>query len=259
MLAVVETIVTAVLDLCPILHRFRWVVVPIISILCFGIGLLVTTNQGIYIFIWGMWYIHKNFYFVAFIEIFCITSMYGLLTYIFTQASLLRYKDDLSLMLGGKGCHFIPWVACWPIWSFMWFIICPLVLCFIWYIQTGLVYPGKPESTGNTDINFFIQNNYHWYKYGEHPNWAELAGQIYMARIAVFILIITPIILFLIRICKKDNCSQAMEYLIKPTKFWGPALPKYRERMARYLPDHKYVVNPWNDSINSDEKKPEEV
>ena len=44
--------------------------------------------------------------------------------------------------------------------------------------------------------------------------------------------------------------------LFKPNKFWGPALPKHRKLVLRYVSEDNFVVDPWEDeAIHMDQIK----
>ena len=45
--------------------------------------------------------------------------------------------------------------------------------------------------------------------------------------------------------------------LFRPTRYWGPALPKHRKLMGRYLSPDDFEVDPWKDenSVQLDEIK----
>jgi len=57
----------------------------------------------------------------------------------------------------------------------------------------------------------------------------------------------TMVIIFIVRVIfRGESCRD----LITPSKYWGPALPKHRRLMGRYLREGQYEVNPWGDEGN---------
>ena len=45
--------------------------------------------------------------------------------------------------------------------------------------------------------------------------------------------------------------EQPMSVLFRPTRYWGPALPRHRRLMGRYLRADQFEVDPWSRDILS--------
>ena len=223
-MGMVETIITAILDIYPKLHRIRFVVVIIVSVVSFLLGLPLTCNGGIYLFTLIDQYISANSLLLGCIELGCVVFMYGIFSYIFPPRKALRFKNDIAAMLKGQCCNL--WLITWPIWCFMWYGICPLIFAYGWLTQWS---------------------HYSGVRYGDYfyPFWANSFGW-FLSWGPMVLLYILPPIVVTIRLVKGDRLSVALEYLIKPSQFWGPALHQDREELMEYTPNQD---RPYNISI----------
>ena len=224
LLAMAETVITAILDLFPILYRFRYIVVICVCSILFLLGLPYSLHIG-YALMQGIAStLYLNMAFIGLIEAGCVAFMYGILSYMFTNRAIFRFKDDLRLMLGGRGCHCLPWIICGPYLIIMWCVIVPLLLLFCWIYQSANFRPYFLE---------YFQLSY-----------SLMSFCYFVMMCPILAMLFTPLVLLLIQCCK-TSFSRGLEYLIKPSRFWGPAVPKDRQGMSEYLPDNKFEIDPW--------------
>lgn len=221
--ALVETVTTSFLDQFPSLRKRKWAIIVGTCFIGFILGLPLTTNGGIFLlelmdYYAGGW----NVLVIACCECICIAYFYG----------FPRYKEDIRIMIGSTPCCCFPWNCCYFWWGAMWYVFTPVAVLLI----TG-----------------YSLYDYNELKYGDYvyPTWANALG--WLMTFAVLVGIFgTMLILVVVKVFMRgENCLD----LIRPSKTWGPALPKHRRLMGRYLRPDQYEVNPWGDKGN--ERGPE--
>lgn len=240
-----DTIVTAVLDLVPSLHRLsrRFIVVLPVCTVCSLLSLLLTTNGGFYIFLWIDHFSYLQFILIILCELLGVACMYGIFSYSLTNATLLRFKDDLSLILGGRGCHCVPWVICWPVWSLMWCFITPTVMLLYLYYQCGKFHHLM-------DLVIAMGSNLYVY-----PMTTKAIGVLFSLLPLFFMCVVPVVLVLMVCCCYSRPLSDSLEYLIKPSRYWGPSQPRYRARMNKYLRPEQFEIDPWNKSTDWDYRK----
>ena len=114
LLAMAETVITAILDLIPILYRFRYIKVICVCGILFLLGLPYSLHTGLALMQGIDITLHLNLPFIGLIDAGCVAFMYGIFSYRFTNCAVFRFNDDLRLMLSGRGCHCLSWIICGP-------------------------------------------------------------------------------------------------------------------------------------------------
>jgi len=211
--ALVETVCTGLMDQFPKLRKKSWAVILCTGIVGFLLGLSLCCNGGAYMLqimdhYSGGW----NVLVIAFCECLCIAYFYG----------FCRYKEDIRVMIGNTPCCCFPWNACYPWWGACYYVLTPVGVLFI------LIYS-------------FIQYNEVTYGDYIYPSWATALGWL-MTIVVVLGIVVTAIIQVFRYSCDEDK---EMIELIRPTRYWGPALPKHRRLMATYLPEGSFEIDPW--------------
>jgi solute carrier family 6 amino acid transporter-like protein 5/7/9/14 len=212
--ALVETVTTALMDQFPKLRNHKALTIIVTCCIGYLLGLTLTTNGGVYMLqlmdiYSGGW----NVLLLALAECLCIAYVYG----------FMRYREDINIMIksscSGKTFKY---VSFW--WGINWYLFTPIgvifVLIFSWIDYTRPTY-----------------DNY------VYPRNAEALGWL-MTIVVITGLVATPIILMIMKLRKGEPISD----LFRPSKTWGPALPKHRVLMSHYLSSDQFVVDPNNDS-----------
>ncbi|OWF44590.1 sodium- and chloride-dependent glycine transporter 1-like [Mizuhopecten yessoensis] len=215
--AMLETVLTGVLDQFPHLRPKKTLVILCICIVFFFLGLPLTELTfclpcmssllpgGMYLLqlmdnYVGGW----TLLIIGLFENICVAYVYG----------VNRFLKDIETMLGFK-------MVMW--WKICWWVISPVTLVAL-FIFTFVDY--TPSEYGD-------------YKY---PGWADALGWI-MAFLSVLAIPIT----MLYKISKEDDedgCIEKVKLLLTPTREWGPALVKHR-KLVTYV--EGWVLDPWEE------------
>lgn len=222
--ALVETITTSIMDKFPQWRKKKSLVIVLTCVIMFLLGLTMTCPGGVYMLqvmdhYSGGW----NVLLIAIFECICIVYVYG----------FRRYREDVRIMIGDFGC-FMPWSVCSFYFLATWGFISPGIVIFI------LVFS--------------------WYDYSEvtlgdykFPQWAAALGWL-MTIVVVLGLVATPIILMIQKAVKGKEIIE----LFRPSRYWGPALPKHRELMSRYLSPDDFEIDPYgDDEVDLEHVKPD--
>merc|ERR1711976_189679 len=216
--ALVETVTTAFFDQFPSLRKRKWLFMLVVSVIGFLLGLPMTCDGGAYLLqlmdhYAGGW----NVLVIAFCECLCIAWFYG----------FPRYKEDIRIMIGNTPCCCFPWNCCYWWWAIMWYFLTPAGVLFI------LVYSW-------IDYNRASYGDY------TYPTWGDALG--WLMPVAVIVgIFATMIIMVVVRVCFQGEDFMT---LLRPSRYWGPALPKHRRLMANYLRPDQFEVNPWGEEGN---------
>ncbi|XP_055380801.1 sodium- and chloride-dependent glycine transporter 1 [Condylostylus longicornis] len=198
--ALMETVITAVLDKFPNLRQYKvWVV---LSVALFGYcgGLGFTTNSGMYwLQLMDKYAANWSVLLIAISECVLISWLYG----------SERFLNDIQGMIGKKS-------KCWIyFWAIMWRFITPAALLFILFFN-WVEY--KPAQYGN-----YI-----------YPMWADAVGWI-IGLLPVVVIIITAIIQLFDAPANLSLCEKLRSQM-RPTAEWGPAgQPCYIPPNVKYL------------------------
>jgi hypothetical protein len=223
LLGYTETIIAAILDIFPRFWRVRFLIAPLVCLLLCGSSVIFTTNGGMDLINLLDMHLYVNFFLIVLSMVLGVAWLYGAASFVYTRSSMFRFKDDLSIMLGGKGCHFVPWVVCWPFWAISWLFVTPFALYIIW----GLHWK---------DYNSYLV---------ETLSPTAMCVGLAIAVFPLFLIGITPVLLLLVHCtCLRKSCKASFEYLLKPSVWWGPAQSKYRSRMSKYLLEGQFLIDP---------------
>ncbi|XP_069141841.1 sodium-dependent proline transporter-like [Argopecten irradians] len=193
--AMLETVLTGVLDQFPHLRPKKTIVILCICIFFFFLGLPLTAPGGMYLLqlmdnYVGGW----TLLIIGLFENICVAYVYG----------VNRFLKDIEVMLGFK---MIIW------WKICWWVVSPLTLVAL-FIFTFVDY--APSEYGD-------------YKY---PAWADGLGWA-MAFLSVLAIPIT-MLYKISKEDDEDSIIEKIKLLVTPTRQWGPALVKHR-RLVTYV------------------------
>jgi solute carrier family 6 amino acid transporter-like protein 5/7/9/14 len=126
-----------------------------------------------------------------------------------------RFLNDIECMVGKKVCGFMPWMLWKWWWAVCWCFLTPLgvgfILVFSWVDYTRI---------------------------DKLPNWADALG--WAMTLTVIVAIFGTMIVLLCM--TPGSFGERIRYLTNPLPEWGPALPKHRALVTRYVND--FVVDP---------------
>lgn len=188
--AMLETVLTGVLDQYPRLRPRKTFVVLIICVVGFIFGLPLACPGGMYLlqlmdnYVGGLTLI-----IIGFFEIVAIAYVYG----------CTRFCQDINTMIGMK--MFIYWKVTWM-------ALCPVTIIFIFVFMF-------------VDYSPSIYGDY------TYPGWADAIG--WMLTVACVISIPIVMLYKINRERESKSLLGKLKLLTTPTVLWGPALPKYRE------------------------------
>ncbi|XP_076468790.1 sodium-dependent proline transporter-like [Babylonia areolata] len=195
--AMVETVLTGVMDQYPHLRPRKTLVIFIICCIFFLLGLPLACPGGMYLlqlmdnYVGGLTLI-----IIGFFEIIAIVYVYG----------CHRFCQDIHIMTGST--NFIYWKVTW-------YALSPLTIGFIFVFM--LV-----EYKGST--------------YGDYmyPWWADGLGWLMAIFCLIFIPLV---MLYKVdRETEADTLLKKLRLLTTPTDLWGPSLPKHRQ-LVTYVED----------------------
>lgn len=201
--ALVETVTTCITDQCPYLRKKKGWVIVIYACIMFLLGLPLCTSAGpLFLDFIDASASSWNITLISLMECICISYVYG----------VFRFKEDIRLMIGAKGCG-IPWNWCFPWWALNWCFLTPLgvvfVMVFYWIDPTKL-----------------------------EPKWADDLGM--MISLLVVITIIGAPVYYLI--VTPGSFTERVRVITKPSEYWGPALKQHRQ-LVEHIPD--FVIDPY--------------
>ncbi|XP_062613429.1 sodium-dependent proline transporter-like [Saccostrea cucullata] len=193
--AMLETVLTGVMDQYPVLRPHKTLVILVICIVFFIIGLPLCCPGGVYLLqildnYVGGW----TLLIIGFAECICITYIYG----------VNRFIKDIELMLGLK--MFIWWKICWMILS-------PIALVLI-FIATFIDY----EASTYGDYTF--------------PAWADGLG--WFMAVAIIAAIPITMLYQINREDEDTSIWEKIKLQCTPSREWGPALVRHRE-LVNYI------------------------
>ncbi|KAJ8301431.1 hypothetical protein KUTeg_020418 [Tegillarca granosa] len=188
--AMLETVLTGVMDQFPHLRHQKSFIIGIICIIFFLLGIPLTCNGGMYLLqlmdnYVGGW----TLLLIGFVEVVCVAYVYG----------ATRFLKDIEVMLGFPQSKW--WLVCW-------LGISPLTLVVI-FVFTFIDY--QPSSYG--DYNY--------------STWADALGWV-MAVLCIIAIPIT--MLYMInKEDEASGLLGKLKLLITPARDWGPSLVKHRK------------------------------
>ncbi|KAL8595223.1 hypothetical protein ACOMHN_043376 [Nucella lapillus] len=195
--AMVETVLTGVLDQYPHLRPRKTLIILLICFCFFLLGLPLACPGGMYMlqlmdnYVGGMTLI-----IIGFIEIIAVIYVYG----------GDRFCQDIHIMTGSTMFIF---------WKVTWYALSPLTIGFI-FIFMFVDY--SPSTYGD---------------YG-YPGWADALGWLMAAACVIFI---PGVMVYKInRETDAHTLWEKVRLLTLPSELWGPALPKYRQ-LVTYVKD----------------------
>lgn len=195
--AMVETVLTGVLDQYPFLRPRKTLVIFVICIVFFLLGLPLACPGGMYLlqlmdnYVGGMTLI-----IIGFFEIVAIIYVYG----------CDRFCQDINIMTGSTNFIF---------WKVTWYALSPLTIGFIF-------------------IFMFVDYSPSTYGDYEYPGWADALG--WMMAVACIISIPIVMVYKINRETEVKTLLEKVRLLTWPTELWGPALPRYRQ-LLHYVKD----------------------
>ncbi|BFZ09127.1 hypothetical protein BsWGS_12166 [Bradybaena similaris] len=187
--AMVETVLTGVLDQYPQYRPRKTLVILVICIILFLFGLPLTCPGGMYLlqlmdnYVGGMTLI-----IIGFVEIVALVFIYG----------VNRFCQDIHLMTGST------WFLFWKV---TWRVLSPLSIAFIF-------------------IFMFVDYKPSTYDKYTYPTWADVIGWLMTLGCVVAIPIVMVVKISSEK--EGKNIWQKICLLCLPTVYWGPALKKYR-------------------------------
>ncbi|ELU11417.1 hypothetical protein CAPTEDRAFT_171223 [Capitella teleta] len=213
--ALMETVTTCVFDQFPKTRQKKWAVILVFGVFFFLLGLPLCTDGGAYMLqimdhYAGAW----NVMVIALCECIAISYIYG----------FMRFREDIGIMIGDCGCACLPWKLCSYWWRVCWCCFTPIGLIFV------LIYSWVD----------YKEVSYRDYAY---PAWGAALG--WMMTFLVILGIFIPMFFML---GQKLYRGEPISELFKPNKYWGPAMPKHRQLMARYLEPGTFEIDPWAES-----------
>lgn len=188
--AMLETVLTGVIDYVPSLRPKKSFVILIVCIVCFLLGLPICTSGGMY---WlqlldhyvGSW----SLLVIGLTEVMVINFIYG----------INRFFSDIEIMQGYRP-------SLW--WKICWLVISPAGMVFI------LIFSFADYSPVMYD------------KY-VYPLWAEVLGWLLSLSSVMFIPIV--MIYKIVKEDDERGLVNKVKLLLAPSRDWGPALVKHRE------------------------------
>ncbi|XP_060688334.1 sodium- and chloride-dependent neutral and basic amino acid transporter B(0+)-like [Hemiscyllium ocellatum] len=190
--AVVETIITSLLDEFPkFLRDKRLYVTVIVCVILYLFGMLLVTQAGIY-------WIHLIDHFcsgwglllIALLEIIGLSWVYG----------INRFIKDIEMMIGERNWRFWLW------WRACWIVVTPIVLMII-LVWSIIIF--KPLEYGVL----------------EYPSWAVTLGWLMLTFCFIWVPVIAVIA---IAGAEGDSLRQKAIAVLKPAPDWGPFMEQHR-------------------------------
>lgn len=188
--AMLETVLTGVMDQYPTLRPHKTLVILAISIVFFIIGLPLCAPGGVYLVqildnYVGGW----TLLIIGFAEVTCISYVYG----------VNRFIRDIEIMLGKK---MIIW------WKICWMVISPIAILLI-FIATFVEY----EASTYGDYTF--------------PAWADALG--WIMAVAIILAIPITMLYQVNKEDEVTSFWGKIKLQCIPSREWGPALVRHRE------------------------------
>ncbi|XP_012940461.1 sodium- and chloride-dependent glycine transporter 1 [Aplysia californica] len=213
--AMIETVLTGVLDQYPNLRPRKTLVILSICCLLFLLGLPLTCPGGMYLlqlmdnYVGGMTLIILGFF-----ELVAVVYVYG----------FQRFCRDINLMTGSTQFIF---------WRVTWCVVSPLTIGFI-FVYMFIDY--SPSTYGDD------------YTY---PVWADVFGWLFTLASAAAIPV--TMVYKICQETEGDTYFQKVKLLCMPSVYWGPALQKHRKLVtyvADFQVDPKSDVKPETSFVN---------
>ncbi|PAA47147.1 hypothetical protein BOX15_Mlig024827g2 [Macrostomum lignano] len=216
----IETVVTAVQDKWPRTRRYKTLLILGISVVFFFIGLSMCTPGGPQLLtIFDDYSGGWNIMVIAILECVSICYVYG----------VKRFCDDIEAMTGPIVAGCIPWfIFKW------WWIIC-------WCAFT-------PGLVAVTMVFSWVKFSPSSYGGNVLPDWAQVIGWLLTFSVLASIVVVSGIAVW--------QSRGNLRALVQPTRYWGPALVKFRQEVADagYAPG--FVVDPWTEDNIEDPSNP---
>lgn len=216
--ALMETVTTCIFDQFPATRKKKWLVIIVLAVAFFLLGLPLCTDGGAYMLqLMDTYCAGWNVLIIALLECIAIAFVYG----------FLRYRKDVSIMLGRFGCSCLPWQCCSIWWGICWYFFTPIGVLFV------LIYSWI---------------DYERMKYGDYdyPDWGDALGWL-MTLFVIVGIFATMVVMFILQIVNRKPILD----LFRPSKYWGPAIPKHRRLMGNYLNPGTFELDPWGEEGNS--------
>ncbi|KAK3101057.1 hypothetical protein FSP39_000622 [Pinctada imbricata] len=188
--AMLETVLTGVMDQYPELRPRKTLVILVICIIFFLLGIPLCCPGGIYLLqIFDNYVGGWTLLIIGLAENICIAYVYG----------INRFISDIETMLGFK-------MVLW--WKICWLVISPIAL-FALFIFTFVDYAPS--------------------EYGDYlfPVWADVLG--WIMAVLIFLAIPVTMLYQISREDDDDSILGKLRLLITPNREWGPALVRHRE------------------------------
>lgn len=202
----VETVTTSFLDLFPRTRRFKAFVVMVFCGIFFLLGLTLTTKGGLDMLDLMDHYAGGwNVLIIAICECIALAWVYG----------VRRFLMDIETMIGLKVCGCLPWVVFKYWWALCWMLITPGVIVFV-TLFSWIDYQRKDSL----------------------PEWSDALG--WLMTLSVILGIFITAIIKIVMV--PGSLMQKIRAVVNPTPDWGPALPKHRQLVTRYVPN--FIVDP---------------
>ncbi|ELU04638.1 hypothetical protein CAPTEDRAFT_155040 [Capitella teleta] len=213
--ALMETVTTCVFDQFPQTRKKKWAVIMVLGALFFLLGLPLCTDGGAYMLqIMDHYAAAWNVLIIALCECIAIAYIYG----------FMRFREDIGIMIGNCGCPCLPWKICSYWWGVCWYFFTPVGVIFV------LIYSW-------VDYKEVTYNEY------IYPAWGAALG--WLMTFLVILGIFLPMFFML---GQKLYRREPVADLFRPNKYWGPAMPKHRRLMGRYLDPGTFEIDPWGES-----------
>ncbi|XP_076464972.1 sodium- and chloride-dependent neutral and basic amino acid transporter B(0+)-like isoform X2 [Babylonia areolata] len=206
----VETVTTSFMDVFPKTRKFKFCVVMGFCFVFFLLGLTLTTEGGLDMLdLMDAYAGGWNVLIIAICECIAIAWVYG----------VKRFLMDIETMIGVKVCGCLPWIVFKYWWALCWTFVTPALVVF---------------------VTLFSWVDYQ--RVDKLPKWADALGWL-MTLSVIFAIIITAIVKI---VMAPGSFREKIRAVVNPTRDWGPALPKHRALVTKYVPD--LVVDPHEDT-----------
>ncbi|XP_070559785.1 sodium- and chloride-dependent glycine transporter 2-like [Ptychodera flava] len=199
-----EGVCSAIVDCFPVLRKRRTLFVLGLCVMCYILGLPMTTPGGNYILFILDWLIsYFGLMVIALVECLVFVVIYG----------VNNFYDDIAMMLG-------KYPTVW--WKICWAAITPLTIIFIL-------------------IMMFVGNSPIVYGSYLYPEWSLVIG--WMIASASVVIIPVWMVVEYFTSSEGSTFGQRWKSLVTPTDDWGPAVEKFRTGRydQRKLPNALYM------------------
>ncbi|PAA74854.1 hypothetical protein BOX15_Mlig005956g4 [Macrostomum lignano] len=204
----VETLITAVQDQWPQARKYKALLIISASTVMFLIGLSMCTPGGPELLtIFDDYSGSWNVMALSVLECLAVAWIYG----------ARRFANDIGVMTGPLVCGCVPWRLTKWWWILCWGLISPaflaVIMVYSWVDFAPSQYAGR-----------------------ELPAWSQAVGWLMTSSVLIIGAIVSARVVWRLR--------RTPRLLLRPTAFWGPALPQFRQAVAAEGYAKDFCVDP---------------